>query len=406
MIKRTAKIKVMPSRSNLYTKIPMCGMMIVFMLLVSGCWDRAEINDLGLINATAYDAAPDGGIQYSIQVLIPSGGGGDSGGGSSGAQKKKSFVVETATGMDPGDAEKNIQKKFPRRLFRGHRRVIIIGEDLARKGLDMMLDSIGRDPQNRLRTNVLVAKGKKGIDILKMDYPLERIPSEAMREMVTIGIEVNANIRDLLIAASGVGTQPIAVAIGPGEDEKSFKPLGIALFKDLKLAGYINTEETDGYLLAVGKYRKGVIAAKVPKNDGVIRVNIKNAKTKITPEIKGKKPRISIKIKGEGSVYGNSTKLDLSVPKYLELAQRQIQEKIKEQVESTIKKVQQEYNTDIFCFGSYFMQYKPKEWKKLESKWSDIFPVLKVSVSVDFKLKTSGMSGPPLYLKEKEVKKK
>lgn len=375
------------------------------MLLVSGCWDRVEINDLGLINATAYDATPDGGIQYSIQVLIPAGGG-DSGKGSSGGQQKKSFVVETAVGMDPGDAEKNIQKKFPRRLFRGHRRVIIIGEDLARKGLDLMLDSIGRDPQNRLRTNVLVAKGKKGIDILKMDYPLERIPSEAMREMVTIGIEVNANIRDLLIAASGEGTQPIAVAIGPGEDEKSFKPLGIALFKDMKLAGYINTEETDSYLLTVGRYRKGIIATKIPKNDGVIRVNIKSAKTKISPEIKGNKPCISIKIKGEGSIYGNSTKLDLAVPIYIELAQKEIQEKIKKQVESTIKKVQKEYGTDIFGFGSYFMQFKPKEWKKLENKWNEIFPTLKVSVSVDFKIKTSGMSGPPLYLKEKEVKRK
>lgn len=394
-------------KNNLYMKMPVCGVTIILMLLMTGCWDRVEINDIALITATSYDAAPEGKIQYSVQILLPSGGGISSGQGSSGAQSKKSFVVETAVGMDPGDAEKNIQKKFPRRLFRGHRRVIILGEELAKQGVDLMLDSIGRDPQNRLRTNVLVAKDQKGVDMLKTEYPLERIPSEAMREMVTIGIGVNANIRDFLIAASGEGTQPIAVAIGPDPDEKGFKPLGIAVFKNMKLAGYINTEETDGFLMAAGKYRNGIIATTIPKNDGVIRVNIKSAKTKVTPEIKGDKIWVDIHIKGEGSVYGNSTKLDLAVPKYVALAQKEIKAKIKKQVEETIKKVQTEYNADIFGFGSYFQEYKPVEWKKkLDKNWDELFPNMKVNVSVDFKIKTSGMSGPPLYLKENEVKKK
>ncbi len=396
----------MHEKKYISIKLYSSATLIILMLLLSGCWDRSEINDLGLITASAYDSAPEGGLQYSVQILLPSGGGIGGGQGSSGGQQKKSFVVETAIGMDPGDAEKKIQEKFPRRLFRGHRRVIIIGEELARQGLEKMLDSIGRDPQNRLRTNVIVAKGKKGIDLLQAEYPLERIPTEAMREMMIIGVGLNANIHDLLMAASGEGVQPIAVAIEKEEGDQSFKPTGIAAFRGLKLAGYLDAEETQGYLWIKGKFKNGIIATSVSKNEGIIRINVNKQSAKIVPKIEGGKPCINVEIKGEGSIYGNSTRLDLMLPENIQLAQRAIEARIKDQVENTIKAAQKKVGADIFGFGSTFYQFKPHEWEKLKNKWPQIFPDLKVNVTTDFTIKTAGMSGVPLYLKENEVKKK
>lgn len=374
-----------------------------FSILLSGCWDRTEINDIALITASSYDLAPEGGLQYSVQIMVPASGqgGGQSG---SGEQKKKSFIVETAIGLDPGDAERNIQTKFPRKLFRGHRRVIIVGEDLAKKGLEYFLDSIGRDPQNRLRTNVLVAKGKKGIDMLEQEFPMERIPTEAMREMIGLGYGITANIRDLLIASSSEGIQPIAVAIEQeGEGKEGFEPTGLAVFKDLKLVGYIDSEKTEGYLWLKEKFNDRIVATTVPKNAGIIRINVRNEKARITPTIKNGKPVVDIKIKGEGSIYGNSTKLDLSDPKNALLVQNAVKKRIKNQVENTISTVQKETGSDIFGFGSTFNQFENDEWKGLKNRWNDIFPDLKVNVSVDFKINTTGMSGPPLYLKKDEV---
>lgn len=387
-------------------KLPAILYIIFSLLLLTGCWDRTEINDLALITASSYDMAPGGKLQYSVQILLPAGGSKGGGQGGSGGQGKKSYVVETAVGIDPGDAEKNIQKKFPRRLFRGHRRVIIFGEELARHGLEIMLDSIGRDPQNRLRTNVIVAKGQKGIDLLKSDYPIERIPTEAMREMTVLGVGIDANIHDLLIAASNKGVQAIAVAIEKGQGEEGFKTAGLALFKDLKLEGYLDNEKTEGFLWTKGRQKKGIIATQVPGYDGVIRINIKSQEARIVPKIKGKKPVIGIEILGSGSIYGNSTKLDMSVPDNIKIAQKAVNERIRKQVEDTVVSVQKEIGTDIFGFGLAFSQFKPAEWGKLEKYWDYIFPELDVYLSVDFRIRTSGMSGPPLYLKEDEIKKK
>ncbi len=386
------------------TRTLLVGIISVMCLLLSGCWDRTEINDLALITASSYDLAPGGKLQYSVQILVPSGGS-KGGQGGSGAQKK-SFIVETAVGIDPGDAEKNVQVKFPRRLFRGHRRVIILGEELAKQGIDIMLDSIGRDPQNRLRTNVVVAKGEKGYNLLKAEYPIERIPTEAMREMTVLGVRIDANIHDMLIAASSKGMQPIAVAIEKSKGEEGFKTTGLALFNDLKLAGYIDTEKTEGYLWIMGKQKNGIIAAEVPGQDGVVRVNVKGQDARVIPKFQGKTPYILVEIKGNGSIYGNSTKLDLSVPDNIKIVQKAINDRIRKQVENTVASVQKEADTDVFCFGMAFNQFKPCQWKKLENQWEDIFPYLKVYVSVDFKIRTSGMSGPPLYLKKDEIKKK
>ena len=66
--------------------LSLCGM-----ILLSGCWDRVEINDLAIVTAAAIDATDDNQIELSLQVFIPKalgsgggqGGGGGGGGGTS-----------------------------------------------------------------------------------------------------------------------------------------------------------------------------------------------------------------------------------------------------------------------------------------------------------------------------------
>ncbi|WP_350338270.1 Ger(x)C family spore germination C-terminal domain-containing protein [Clostridium caldaquaticum] len=60
----------------------------------------------------------------------------------------------------------------------------------------------------------------------------------------------------------------------------------------------------------------------------------------------------------------------------------------------------------MFGFLACISQQNLKEWKKLKDKWDEIFPEVKVSVSVDFVIRRTGMTGAPIQLKESEVKKK
>ncbi len=42
-------------------------------------------------------------------------------------------------------------------------------------------------------------------------------------------------------------------------------------------------------------------------------------------------------------------------------------------IKNTVSKVQNEFESDIFGFGSAFHRKYPKEWHKVKHNWNDIF---------------------------------
>ena len=56
----------------------------------------------------------------------------------------------------------------------------------------------------------------------------------------------------------------------------------------------------------------------------------------------------------------------------------------------SIKKVQEDYQSDIFGFGEVIHRANPKAWKQLESNWDQEFSTLEVSVKVDAKIRRVG----------------
>ena len=141
-------------------------------LLLAGCWDRMEINDIAFVMASSNDLAENGELQGASKIAIPSALG-SSGrmGGTSG--ENKSFVIESASGRDINEIMQKLQGKLPRRLNISHRRVLYIGEKLAKQGIAPILDHYSRNPASRHIAYVLVTKGSDSINFLKSSNPLE-----------------------------------------------------------------------------------------------------------------------------------------------------------------------------------------------------------------------------------------
>ena len=127
--------------------------------LVSGCWDRVEINDLAIVTAAAIEKKENDQIELSIQVFVPkslsSGGGqGGAGGGS------KITYTASETGKNIADALSKIQGKFPREIFWGQCKVFIFGEKVAKEGIQEQMDFLLRHPEPRGRAYVYISEGK------------------------------------------------------------------------------------------------------------------------------------------------------------------------------------------------------------------------------------------------------
>lgn len=133
--------------------------LLISLLFTSGCWDSTEVNDLAIELAWGIDKGQNNDVVISAQAIVPSKISSGQSGGKDGGSQNNPFFVVTSSGMNTLDAVQQMQTKLSRQVFRGHRRVIVIGESMARHGIKDVLDTYTRDPNLKLRTDLFVVKG-------------------------------------------------------------------------------------------------------------------------------------------------------------------------------------------------------------------------------------------------------
>ncbi|MEH7083155.1 Ger(x)C family spore germination protein, partial [Neobacillus drentensis] len=69
-------------------------------LLLAGCWDRTEVNDVTLITGVGIDKKNENTIELTAEVYIPKalGAGGGAGGGASGGGSPPETIIRSGKG--------------------------------------------------------------------------------------------------------------------------------------------------------------------------------------------------------------------------------------------------------------------------------------------------------------------
>ncbi|MED1470513.1 Ger(x)C family spore germination protein [Bacillus salipaludis] len=390
----------------------LCLILVISLFFLTGCWDRTELNDLAIELGWGLDQAENNKIEISAQFIIPS----KIGMGQSGrSEAGKTVFIESGTGKDTLEAVQNMQTKLSREVFRGHRRVIVIGEQLARRGLDPFLDTYSRDPDIRLRADALIVKGSTAKQFLEASYPLENIPAlGAMKEHSQVGGMGDTSLLNFFIAIMSDGITPTlpVIELNQGSKKqdqtsaKGFQIVGMAVFnKDLKLKGFLNLQEDKIYLWLINRLTKQTITVTVPEGKGTASLYIIKMNSKIIPIIQGHTIKYDIILSGEGIIRENNTNLDLTQSKNLDLLERVLEKGAEKEALQTIEKVQKQYGTDIFGFGEAIHQKYPSQWKVLKKSWTNQFRKVEVSVHANLTIRRVGLTGPSLQLKNNEIKK-
>lgn len=198
-----------------------------------------------------------------------------------------------------------MQTQLSRQLYRGQRRVIVIGEPLAREGINEVLDTYTRDPNISLRTDMFVVKGGTAREFLKTSYPLETIPVVGvLKENAQTGVRETTGLLNFLLSANGEGRSPTLPAIGIGstdssktggdhEDQsnaKGFRIVGTGILdKDLKLIGFLNMDESRGLYWVTGNLQRLMVTAFVPQEKGYVSLDVNRMGSKIQPITSGTK---------------------------------------------------------------------------------------------------------------------
>ncbi|WP_180960368.1 Ger(x)C family spore germination protein [Neobacillus cucumis] len=367
-------------------------------IMLTGCWNRIEINDVGIITAIGLDLLKGDRILLSLQVAVPSklGPTGASGGGSNG---KGTFVISD-TGSTVSEAYRNIQVKMSRRIFFSQSRVLLIGSELAKKGVYHIIDFHTRYQEPRINSFIMFTKGK-AFNIIKSTPNFESVSSEETKELAKLGIGLKITVMDFYNMLLTDGLEPIApkFSLESRELKNKSKKIqaikGAAVFKNDKLAGWMDEEEIRGVLWLRNEIQEGVITIKIPEENGggKVSLDIERTEAKIIPAHRKGEVIVTLIVNGEMTIIENYSKLNLTEQKVLEFLQKNIEKKINERIRLSVDIAQKQYQSDIFGFGQEIYKKYPKEWNShYKNKWEQEFPHLDVSINSHVSVRRIGLT--------------
>ncbi|MCR2805367.1 Ger(x)C family spore germination protein [Paenibacillus soyae] len=379
---------------------PCCACLL---LLMTGCWDRTEINDLAIVTAAGFDLTEDNKIKLSVQIYAPGNPGQQQ--GSMGSEPQiggSEALVESAVGLDSADAAAQLQEHLSRNIFWGQADIFLIGEKLAKHGISEPLDFLTRHPHPRERANMYVIKGSPE-DILKWQPNIERNSAEVMREMAVIQTGLNITLLETQVSLASETRTALMPIIKMTKSGNKASPtlVGAASFRNLKLSQEYNVKKTRGLLWLRNEIRESTITTKVDGSEGFASLNVFNTASTLIPSIGNGKWKIKVKLLATGNLTQNSTTANLSLPVEVKKLEEAFKKVLQERIEGSVR-LAKKSRTDVLGFAEQFHRHYPKEWRASKKNWEEQFTQIEVDYDITLRIRRIGMTGRNQFLIEEE----
>ncbi|MGN7407937.1 Ger(x)C family spore germination protein [Sporosarcina sp. SAFN-010] len=391
------------------------SVLIVITLLMTGCWSKNELNEFAIVVAVGIDKVDDE-YEVTVQIVDPSEiASSRSNGG------RTPVVLYHAKGGTVFEAIRKLSTVTPRKPYFAHLGMMILGEELAKEGIVQALDVFNRDQEIRGNFLVVVSDQAPAKDILSILSPLEKIPANKMYNSLKNSSEVFATssptrFDELLKDLGGKGKNTVLTTIrirgnleeGSSNDnvEKTHPVAnvhytGMVVFKNGKMVGLLNEEESKGYSYIKDMVKSTVNIIVCPE-EGTITTEVTDSKTKVNGKMVKGEPRIELEVRSSQNVEEMDCPINLGEEKTIAELDKISSETLKEIVTNTLDTIQNRYEADVFGFGEAIHRADPKAWKKLEKDWEQLFPDLEVHVKVDVRTKGVGTIINTIPKKQKE----
>ncbi|MBD1381767.1 Ger(x)C family spore germination protein [Metabacillus arenae] len=392
--------------------------LILSIVLLSGCWDRKELQDIDLVSAIGID---DGGDdvenRYSVTVQVINEGQIAGGQQQGGKGEISPVTTNTSTGSTVQESLRKIAPKLPQELFFPHVQLMVIGEKLAReKGIQDLFDWLERNSEFRTLFPILVVRGDTAKSALEIMTALEPIPSAKIiggleSTQKTWGEYASSRADQVIQQLGGEAAHLTGVEIigNPEQGEKltnvqqinpqaELQIRGLAIFKKGKLKKWLDEDAARGANWVNNELAKTSLNLDCKEKKKGVAVDMMRTKTKIKATIKNKKPVIHVSIRSEAHISEVHCPIDLGKYTFFEKLEKQLEKEIKEEVKMAVEAAKEE-ESDIFRFGEYVNREDPKLWKEMKKKWNDeVFPETEVKVDVLAFIRRSGLRTKP-YIK-------
>ncbi len=391
--------------------------LIVMTVLVAGCNGARELDEVGNVIAMGLDIAEEGKIFVSYQLAIP-----QQEGGKADASKATVVITIKATTIAESLNLLNSQIEYVPSL--SHIKVIVLGEELARQGIDKVVAPFMRYHEFRGSMFVMVAKGTAK-EILEGNKPIFTASMAKYYEEVFgtadySGYFLRTSLHQYYMRRKSYSGHPYMafIAINPATGEGKINnkkvaggkndgynagdiprqggnPLefaGVAAFSDDKMVGVLSTTETRMLGMLLGEYPHGFLSVEDPLDPRYfVNINLRlGSKPKIKIKLVDGRPVIDIGILLEGDISNIGSGINYENQGYIDLLERQIEKVYEEEMINLIRRTQ-ELDSDVAGFGYYLRPVFLSNQEMQAYHWNEQYGQAEVNVKIRSEIRRTGL---------------
>lgn len=361
---------------------------LLMITTLTGCWSYVGLSEISIVAGVSIDY-DEVHKQYimNFEIIDTL--------GTSKEEGVKSIIYEVR-GDSVFGAVHNAKEKIANKLYFGNCNIIIVCHNLAKtKGILEITDFFMRDPQPREEIHLVISKEKSAKEILIVDqyeemtspYINELLVGDAMHEDATIAIPMY-EVYDILQDGKQSVVLPVVGKATEGETTV-VEVGGIAIFKDDKFLGFIESEESRALLIATNRMKKGALSFDLT-GDGENDTSMQIVKSKTKPSFSFENGKITYHLDVE--LVGTLVEMhDIKHPiteKQILKLQEKMEQTLVKKVENIVKLSQVKFKSDFIGIGRTIYKQDLKLWKQLEPQWEKYF--LNADVDVKCKITITG----------------
>lgn len=323
----------------------------LFILLISsGCYNYKEINDMAIVSSIGIDK-DNKNDKYIVSAQIMNS-------KESEDSEDSQITVYTKEGDTVHEALRNITLKSPRKLYGNHLSKIVLSEEVAKEGIDNILDIFNRITEVRNEFIITIVKENKASDVLKVLTTTESIPAEYVKLSLKIadktsGLTYATKLDEFISLYLKKGIDPVVPVLKIDKKEKkgttinnitTTNPISKIVIEDLavtnkgKLETYLKNEEIIGYNFLRNQIQKMIIPVKCDDENNYASILILKNKTKSNAAKKDNKYIINFNINSEAIITEYNCKKDLTDEKVIKELEKDTEKKIKRYIKKSLNK--------------------------------------------------------------------
>ena len=380
-----------------------CAVLIFVSFLITGCWDRRELQDRNFVLAVAIDRAdnsktvesfvkPHGAKPYqlSLQLLKPAA-------GSDGKDKSKTYVISN-TGDSMFEMVRDMLGQSSKSLWFEHLQVIVISESVLKEnGLGEILDFFIRDSEMRSRIKLYITSGKakEFVEYVPLSKGAGGLHLAEIIRLHTRNIHAAGARTDLGFTTQSLDNNSDIILPRIEIADKVVKVGGAALFNKDIFVGYADEYAIAGRKFVAGTEKSAVVTIPCPDHlDHQVVFELYRHDTTLRPHIEGENLYFTLDI----NMYGNIGELQGDIERdntndseYIQKLEMAFAEEIKHTVLYGENVFRKQMKVDsINLFGGKVRAYEPDTWARIKDQWHEIYPSTPLIISVNVSIRNTG----------------